>query len=46
MSKVGLAIFTALLRLSSNRGVVAQLAERMDGIHEVKGSTPFNSTIL
>lgn len=27
-------------------GAVAQLAERMDGIHEVTGSTPVSSTSL
>jgi hypothetical protein len=28
----------------TNSGAVAQLGERMNGIHEVEGSTPFGST--
>ena len=28
------------------RGAVAQLGERVNGIHEVEGSIPFSSTIL
>jgi hypothetical protein len=31
--------------LSDSNGAVAQLGERMNGIHEVEGSIPFGSTI-
>ena len=31
--------------VGDRRGAVAQLGERLNGIEEVKGSTPFSSTI-
>ncbi|MDQ5890981.1 MAG: hypothetical protein QG604_855 [Candidatus Dependentiae bacterium] len=44
-----LAIFMQLRRLSdshSKRGAIAQLVERMNGIHEATGSNPVSSTSL
>ena len=39
-------LFLQLVPIQKNYGAIAQLVERMDGIHEVTGSTPVSSTIL
>ena len=43
-----LAILTQLRKLTGllKKGAIAQLVERMNGIHEATGSNPVSSTIL
>ena len=37
-------IFLQLIPIQKNYGAIAQLVERMDGIHEATGSNPVSST--
>lgn len=48
MSKIILAIFNQLRKIAQLQiqGAIAQLVERMNGIHEATGSNPVSSTIF
>ena len=49
MVQIRLAIFIQLRRIAKlnlKKGAIAQLVERMNGIHEATGSNPVSSTIF